>query len=117
MPRQVQLCPAGSNSCSTVPIEPRSSSFCDCHAAQATAETLRILGVVGPRLHKALQPRLATLLPGLAASCAHADMHVQAAAAACARSLVAAAPAAVLPTLLRCACSCWCSCLGPPYPL
>ena len=69
---------------------------------QALVETLCILGVVGPCLHAALEPNLAALLPGLAASCAHADARVQAAAAGCTQSLVGARAAAVLPSLLRC---------------
>ena len=65
-------------------------------------ETLQILGVIGPSLHTALEPQLVELLPSVAACCAHGSRAVQAAAAACALSLVEARPAAVLPTLLRC---------------
>ena len=61
---------------------------------QALVETLCILGVVGPCLHAALEPNLAALLPGLAASCAHADARMQAAAAGCTQSLVGARAAA-----------------------
>ncbi len=68
-------------------------------------DALRILSTVGPSLHAALKPQLVSLLPGVAACCAHSSRAVQAAAATCVLSLVKAQPAAILPTLLRCAAS------------